>query len=144
MADENIKDFAVNWVLFGFLFFSLLTFSITFVFYNNPTALGDSQSGFESSRGGIQNSLIEIEGTINSDLNTSAVLSSEETSLGSQAAASGGYNLFGTGKSNWKNTKGFIALIFSGLAGEIIISVFGGVIGIIGSFYVIRLIRSIF
>ena len=41
MADENLKDFTINWVLFGLLFFCLLTFTIIFIANNNSDALGD-------------------------------------------------------------------------------------------------------
>lgn len=144
MADENIKDFAVNWVLFGFLFFSLLTFTIIFVSHNNSIALGDSEQNFQSAKSDIEGSLVEVEDNINSNINTSAVLSSEETTLGTQAAASTSYGLFSTGKNFWQNSKVFMGWVFSGLMGQILIAVFGGIIGIAGTYYVIRLIRAIF
>lgn len=144
MADENIKDFAVTWIVMGFLFFSLLTFAITFIANNNPDALGGYESNFEYSRSDIQSSLIEIEDDVNLNLNTSAELASEETSLGSQAAASTSYSLFGTGQGFFKKIKPFMAWIFSGIIGEILIAVLGGIVGVTGTYFVIRLVRAIF
>lgn len=144
MADRDIKDFTVNWVLFGLLVFTLLAFAITFVANNNPDALGDSQGAFETTYGNLSDSLLEVEGNTNSQINISADLQSEESQLGTRAAASTSYGLMETGTGFWKKAKVLIALVFSGLIGQIIIGVFGGLIGIAALYYIIKLIRSLF
>lgn len=144
MADENIKDFTVTWIVMGFLFFSLITFAITFIVNNNPTALGDYQGNFQDTQGGLEVNLIEVEDNVNSNINASAELSSEESTLGTQAAASTSYSLFGTGKGFFTKIKPFMSMVFSGMIGQMLIAVMGGIIGVVGTFYVIRLIRSIF
>jgi len=144
MADQDIKEFTINWALFGLLVFSLLMFAITFTINNNPNALGDSQASFESSTADLQDSLLEIEGDTNSQINISADLQSEESQLGTRAAASTSYGLMGTGTGFWKKIKSLLALVFSGLIGQIIQGVFGGIIGIAALYYIIKLIRSLF
>jgi len=144
MADQNIKDFTINWVLFGLLVFCLLAFAISFVANNNPTSLGDTQGTFETTSAALQDSLLEVEGDTNSQINISADLQSEESQLGTRAAASTSYGLMETGTRFWKKIKGLISLVFSGLMGQIIIGVLGGLIGIAALYYIIKLIRSLF
>lgn len=144
MADENIKDVSVNLVLMGFLFFCLVTFVLTFVYNNNPDALGDYGSNFEDSASDVQTSLTEIETDVNENLNSSAELSSNEEGLGIQASASSSYSIFGSGKNFWTTIKPFIAWVFSGAIGQILIGVLGGILGLVGSYYIIRLIRGVF
>jgi len=144
MANRDIKDFTINWVLFGLLIFSLLAFAVSFVANNNSDALGDTQGTFESTSQELQDSLLEIEDDTNQQINISADLQSEESQLGTRAAASTSYGLMGTGTGFWKKAKGLIALVFSGLIGQIIIGVFGGLIGIAALYYIIKLIRSLF
>jgi len=50
----------------------------------------------------------------------------------------------GTGTGFWKKIKGLIVLVFSGLIGQIIVGVLGGLIGIAALYYIIKLIRSLF
>ena len=144
MADNNIKDFTINWVLFGLLVFCLLAFALSFVANNNPNALGDTQGTFESTYANLSDSLLEVEDDTNYQINISADLQSEESQLGTRAAASTSYGLMGTGTGFWKKIKGLIALVFSGLMGQIITGVLGGLIGIAALYYIIKLIRSLF
>ena len=144
MADQNIKDFTVNWVLFGLLVFCLLAFAVSFVANNNPDSLGDTQGTFETTSAALQDSLLEVEDDTNSQINISADLQSEESQLGTRAAASTSYGLMGTGTGFWKKIKGLIVLVFSGLIGQIIVGVLGGLIGIAALYHIIKLIRSLF
>lgn len=144
MADQDIKEFTVNWALFGLLVFSMLMFSILFIANNNPNALGDSQDVFESSTADLQGSLLEIETDTNSQINISADLQSEESQIGTRAAASTSYGLMSSGTGFWKKMKSLLALVFSGLIGQIIQGVFGGLIGIAALYFIIKLIRSLF
>lgn len=144
MADQDIRDFSVNWVLFGLLVFSLLAFSISFTYTNNPDALSSSQDKFETVYSNLSNTLLEVEDNTNSQTNTSADLSSEESQLGTRAAATTSYGLMGTGTSFWEQTKTLVSWIFSGFIGQIIIGVFGGIVAISALYYVIKLIRSLF
>jgi len=144
MADKDIKDFTINWVLVGLLVFSLLAFAVSFVTNNNPDALGDTKGTFDSSYSNLQDSLLEVEGDTNLQTNISADLQSEESQLGTRAAASTSYGLMGTGVGFWRNIKSLLSLVFSGLVGQIVIGVFGGLIGIAALYYIIKLIKSLF
>jgi hypothetical protein len=144
MADQNIKDFAVNWVLFGLLIFSLLAFTISFIAYNNPDALGDTQGHFEDSYTDLKDSLIEIESSTESQINVSADLQSDESQLGTRAAASTSYGLMDSGTTFWNKSKNLMAFVFSGLMGQIILGVFGTLIAMTALYYIVKLIRSLF
>lgn len=143
MAMQDIKDFTIHWVTFGFLFFALMIFVLTFIYNNNPTALNGQEALFETSSNNFSSNLLEFEQDLNANINTSAILTSSNTEIGAGASSATSYSFFSTGKDNWKGTKGFISWIFSGLVGKIIISVLGGMIGVIALFYIIKLLRSL-
>lgn len=145
MADQNIRDFSVNWVLFGLLIFSMLVFTINFIGNNNPDALTSGEKkNLETVYNNLSNSLFEVQSDTNSQINLSADLGSEESQIGSLAASSTSYGLMGTGTGFWENIKVLFGWVFSGLAGQIILGVFGGLIGISALYFVIKLIRSLF
>lgn len=144
MADENIKDFTVNWILFGVLFFSLMFFSLSFVFNNNSDALGEFKDNYEIYSSGISSNLLELERDSNEQINISAIIESEDLELGSRVAASNSYGFMSSAKNYWSGTKGFIALMFEGTAGQIIVGVFSGLFLIIALFFIFRLGRTIF
>lgn len=143
MADRDIKDFTYTWVLLGLLVFSMLAFSVTFVVNNNPDSLGDSENTFQTTKDSLEDSLLETEESLNQQINISADLQSDEDSLGTRAASSSSYGFMGTGTSFFDQMKLLISFVFSGLIGQIIIGVIGGLLAIAGLYYVIKLIRSL-
>lgn len=144
MADQNIKDFTVNWVLFGVLFFSLMIFTLSFMYSNNQDALGDAQGNFEIYSSNLSSNLLELEEGTNEQLNISSIIESEDIDIGSRVAASNSYGFFSTGKTFWESSKGFISWMFAGTSGEILVGVFSGLIGIIALFFIFKLGRSLF
>lgn len=144
MADDNIKDFTLKWVLAGVLVFSLLTFALVFVYNNNSSALGENEEQLRIITSNFSESLVEIEENIDVQMNSSAQLSSEDTSVGSTSASSTSYNLFGETQSSWTNFKIMLAWIFAGSFGTIVAVILGGILGITGLYYVIKLLRSLF
>jgi hypothetical protein len=144
MADKNIKDFTVNWVTFGLLFFFMMTFTLTFFYNNSPDALSTSQDNFELYANNMSNSLVEIESSSNEQINISAIINSGDDELGSRVSASTSYSFWNTAQSFWKNSKGFMGWILSGIFGDILIGVLGGLIGITIIYWIIRLGRSFF
>jgi len=144
MADQNIKDFTVNWVTFGLLFFFLLSFTLTFFYNNAPDALSDSQDNFELYANNVSSSLIELESDSNEQINISALIESEDQELGSRVSASNSYGFWSTAQSFWKSSQGFLGWILSGAAGTIIIGVFSGLIGILVLYWIFQLGRSLF
>lgn len=143
MAD-NIKDFAITWILAGLLMLSLLSFALTFAFNNNDKALGENQEQINILKNNFSNSLTEIEGDMDSKINSSAKLNSEDSSLGVAAASSTSYGFFGTSQSNWTILKLMIAWVFAGSFGQMIVKIISGIIGLVGLYYIIKLIRSLF
>lgn len=143
MADQDVKELTTTWVLFGLLTFALLAFALSFIATNNPDALGEFEKTFQNYSGGLKDSLIEVQTDTNEQINISANLQSEESQLGTRAASSTSYGLMGTGVNFWDKTKNLIGLVLSGLAGQIIIGVFGGLIGIAFLYGIIKLIRSL-
>ena len=144
MADQNIKDFTINWVIFGLLFFFLLTFTLTFFHANNPDALGTAKANFESYALEISSELVEIETDSNENINISALIASEDQELGSRISASNSYGFWGTASAFWESSKGFFGWILPGESGSVLVSVFGGIIGVLVLYFIFRLGRSIF
>lgn len=144
MAEDNIKDFTITWILAGVLVFALLTFALIFTYNNNPSALGENEQQITVLKGNFSNSLQEIEGDINTEFNTSAQLNSEDTAVGTASASSTSYNFAGTGQSKWTIMKQMIAWIFAGTFGQILIKIISGLFGLVALYYVIKLIRSLF
>jgi hypothetical protein len=144
MAEDNIKDFTVTWILAGVIIFALLTFALTFVYNNNPSALGENEEQITILKGNFSNSLQEVEGESNTQFNTSAQLNSEDTVIGTASASSTSYGFAGTGQSKWTIIKQMIAWVFAGTFGQILIRILSGLFGIVALYYVIKLIRSLF
>jgi len=106
--------------------------------------LGDTQGQFEDSYTDLKDSLIEIESSTESQINVSADLQSDESQLGTRAAASTSYGLMDSGTTFWNKSKNLMAFVFSGLMGQIILGVFGTLIAMAALYYIVKLIRSLF
>lgn len=145
MADQDIKDFTVSWILFGLLFFSLMIFTVNFMYNNNPDALGsDVDSKFEIYQGNLSRDLLQLEDDSNELLNISAITDSENQNTGTRVSASTSYGFWNSASQIWNNSIDFIGWMFSGTVGQILIGVFGGLIGLSVLFFIIRLGRTFF
>ena len=140
MAQDNLKDFAVQWVFFGFLFFCLLSFAVVFVANNNADAFGDSASKFDTSA--LQGNLTGIPAETNTLLNISAESNPEVSDLGSRDSVATSYGLKGTSTGFVKSTQMFMSWIFTGDAGKVIISVFVGLVGLLALYFITKWIRQ--
>ena len=58
MAEENLKEFATNWIIISLLSFCLISFSISFMYSNNPIGLDD----------GSNNNLLDTQQNLNTKL----------------------------------------------------------------------------
>jgi hypothetical protein len=142
VAEENLKDFAVNWAIFGLLLTCLISFTIFFMYENNPIGLNDgSEDILDSTDTNMRKSLQEIEGDTNELLNITAQTNPEVSFLGSIDSVSTAYEIAGSAKSQWANTKTLIKWIFSGEVGEILLGVFGGLIGFLSIYFITKWIR---
>jgi len=140
MGNNNLSDFTIQWVFFGLLFFCLLSFAVIFVANNNTTAFGTSQSKFNTSS--IQSELISTDDKIDPLLNITASTNPEASDLGSRDSVAVSYGLKGSSKGFIQSTQMFMGWIFTGTAGNIIISVFVGLFSITSLYFITKWIRQ--
>ena len=142
MAVDNLKDFSMQWIMFGLLFFSMLTFTITFMFNNSPDALGDSQGKFDTYSTDIRSKLLVVENDSNSLLNISAQNNPEVSDQGSKDSVATSYGIMGTSRSFLESSKSFIGWMFTGDSGKVLISLIGGMFGLVSLYYITKWIRN--
>ena len=142
MAEDNLKDFTINWAIFGLLFFCLMGFAISFMANNNPIGLNDGSSDILSSTYSSMNgSLYEVETDSNELLNITAGTNPEASYLGSRDQVGTSYGTYGTGRSFWSSSKQMIQWIFTGEVGKILITTLGGLIAFLGVYFITKWIR---
>jgi hypothetical protein len=143
MGEENLKDFTINWAIFGLLFISLMAFTISFFAANNPIGLNDgSENLLNSTYSDIKGNLIELEGDTNELLNITASTNPETSYLGSKDSVSTSYKAAGTSKGIWQNSKVLISWVFTGDTGDILLGVFAGIIGFLSLYFITKWIRT--
>jgi|GEM_PF-1442157 len=143
MAENDLKDFTVNWIVAGFLMFCLLTFAITFMYNNNPTGLNDgTENIFEQDYNTTTNRLTEIPEDANFLLNITANTNPEISQLGSRDSVAAGFESKTTASANWEDSKKLIAWVFSGDSGKVLLGVIGGIITFLAGFYIWRFVRA--
>lgn len=143
MAEENIKDFVINWMIIGLLITCLISFAVAFMFNNNPGGFGDdSDSIFSNTNTGIQSRLLESSDNADVALNITANTNPEASDLGSRDSVATSYELAGNSKSYWEGSKEILSWVFSGDIGKMLLAVFGGIIGYLSVYYIIKFIRN--
>lgn len=142
MADDNIKKFAINWLLMGLLVFCLISFAIIFMFNNNPEGLGDSSQIFEDAQTGLSGKLLEVPTESDALLNISAKTNPEESFLGSRDSVASSYGLVGTSRGFFESTKILFGWIISGSVGKMLLAVFGGLFSITAVYLIVKWIRT--
>lgn len=143
MAQENLRSFTVNGILAGLLITCLLVFAVGFMAANNPDGLNDGTDDiFNQTYFDQQNSLYEIEDDSNLLLNITANTNPEVSDLGSRDSVATSYSATGSGKSSWENARNLISWVFTGTTGKLLIGVFGGLIGILAFFFIVKNIRQ--
>jgi len=143
LVEDNLKDFTINWAIFGLLFTCLIAFSITFMANNNPIGLNDGSSDILSStQTALNSSLYEVEPDSDQMLNITSKTNPEASYLGSRDTVGSSYGTYGTGKSFWTDSKQMIQWIFTGDTGKILITVLGGLIAFMGLYFIAKWIRT--
>jgi len=142
MANDNIKDFTVQWILFGLLLFSMLTFALFFSVENNPIAYGNSKAFFQTAKGNISTQLQLVEKDSDSLLNITSNTNPEVSDLGSRDSVATSYGIFGTARGMFTASKYFISVVFSGTFGEVLLTVFGGLFGLSALYFITKYIRT--
>jgi len=130
-------------VVGGLLLVCLLAFAINFMYWNNPTGLGDDA---DSVLGGIYSDstgyLLESDQDADTLLNITANTNPEVSDLGSRDSVATSYSAVGTGKKTWDNAKNLIGWVFSGATGQMLLGVIGGLIGLLSYFFIYKHIRQ--
>jgi hypothetical protein len=142
MSVDNLKDFSMQWITVGLLFFSLLIFATTFMFNNSPNALGDSQNKFNSYSDNMSSKLLLVENSANSLLNISSQTNPEISDQGSKDSVATSYGIMGTSKSFLDSSKSFLGWMFSGDSGKMLISLIGGIFGLSSLYFITKWIRN--
>lgn len=142
MAADNLKEFGIEWVLIGLLLFCLLSFAITFMYYNNPDGLGDSSSILNGSKNDIQTNLVSVPDDSDKLLNITSFTDPEASYLGSRDSIATSYGITGVGKGFFTKMKILIAWTLSGAAGQLLIGVFGGLFGLASLYFIVKWIRN--
>lgn len=142
MAVDNLKDFGIQWALMGMLFLSMLSFVIMFIATNNPNGLGDYSTNFNDGESSITSRLTSLESSTNSLLNISSESNPEVSDLGSKDSVATSYGITGSAKNFFSSIKIFMSWVLIGTTGEIIISVFGGIFGLISLYFITKWIRQ--
>lgn len=134
----------MDWILFGFLLFSLLVFTTTFIYNNNPDAISDDEyTKFDNYSNEIESNLILVESDTDSLLiNVTSKTNPEASQLGSSDSVAVSYGITGSAKSVFVNSKELIGWVFSGEVGEILLGVFGGLFGLVSLYFITKWIRN--
>ena len=145
MAMDNLKDFSLEWITFGMLFFSMVTFAILFTAANNPIALGDEARFFNDSKNSIQGKLSPVESSSNNLLNISKLTDPTESEQGSKDSVATSYGIMGIGKDMVDSTKVFASWIFGpneDSNATLFISIFVAMFSIVSIYFITKWVRQ--
>ncbi len=142
MAIQNLKEFTNQWVLFGLLFFCLISFAIIFMANNNPGGFGGAEENFNDLGDSMGSNLIGLENSSNILLNISAQNNPEVSNLGSQDSVATSYGMMGSGKSFFQSFKLFLGWIITGAIGKMLVAIFAGMFGMTALYFVTKWIRN--
>jgi hypothetical protein len=141
MAQQNLKDFVVTYVLLGVLMFGLVTFTIYFIGNNNPAAI-------TSEYGDILNvtsqdltvRLVETNAAAEEVSNSTRSTNPEASFLGSRDQVASAYKMAGSSKYLWESSKPLTSVVL-GENATIILLIFSGIIVFVFVFRIFRFIR---
>lgn len=144
MTEDNLKDFTINWIITGLLTTCLLMFAITFMYSNNPTGLDKDGTGniFNSSKTNLNSKLVGIGTESDGVLNLTAEMDPEKSQLGSRESVSSSFSIFSSGRSIWTQSMYLFSWVFQGDVGKILIGTIGGMIGLLGVYYISKFVRG--
>jgi len=142
MVQENLRSFTMNGIQAGLLMTCLLVFAIGFMGYNNPTGLGDTGEILDTSYTASSSYLYEVDTDANTLLNISSNTNPEVSDLGSRDGVASSFSATGSGKGSWESAKALMSWVFTGTTGQLLMSVIGGMIGILAFFLITKNIRQ--
>lgn len=143
MAEDNIKDFTINWIIVGILSFCLISFTISFMFYNNPSGLGgDVSSKLTGLSSEFNTELLLVDSKGESVSNITAQTNPEAGLLGSRDSVAAAFETKQSSIGFFKSLKILIAWIVVGDLGKMLVSVFSGFFGFISVYFIVKWIRT--
>lgn len=143
MVDENLKDFGVSWVQYGVVLFCLIIFATIFMASNNPIGLGDdadTQLGITGDN--ISSAIYQLPEDSDALLNISADTDPTEGYLGSRDSVATSYGIMDMGRVFFTSSKTLISWVFSGVVGQMLLAIFGGLFGLISLYWITKWIRN--
>lgn len=143
MAQESLKDFSLDAIKVGVLMFCLLTFAITFMYNNNQDGLSDGTGDiFETSKDSVSIQLLASPEDSNTLLNITANTNPEASQLGSRDSVATSYEAKGSATGYYDISKKLITWVFAGTTGKILLGMFGGMLGLMAFFFIVKNIRT--
>ena len=143
MGDENIKDFGVSWIQYGVVMFCMITFTTIFMASNNPIGLGeDAATQLGITGDNLSSAIFLLPEESDALLNISADTDPTESFLGSRDSVATTYGIMDMGRIFFTSSKTLISWVFSGLVGQMLLSLFGGLFGLISLYYITKWIRN--
>lgn len=143
MAEDNIKDFTINWIIIGLLFFAMISFAITFMYNNNPLGFDDDTSAkFSTVNNNLSSKLSRIETDSDTVLNITATTNPEASDLGSRDSVASAFQTRASSTGFFNSVKIFIGWIFVGELGKMLLAVFGGIFGFTSLYFLYKWIRN--
>ena len=143
MALNNLRDLSTQWIVAGLLLTSMIAFSISFMYNNSDVGFDDDSEYMLSTQQTDSMALLEsMPQDSDKLLNTTANTNPEISDLGSRDSVSTSYDAFGTSRQTWDSTKTMMSWIFSGAIGKMLLTVIGGLLGLIAYFLIAKHIRT--
>lgn len=139
MAVDNIKDFSINFILYGLLFLALSTFTIIFLSQNNPNAINpELMNLIENSSSDSQSKLVALNETGDVMLNITSYTDPEASYLGSKDQVATAYKMAGSSKESWEASKKMLSVVIPDVK---IIIIFSSIILFSMIYFIIKLLR---
>lgn len=143
MGQDNIKDFTVEWIIFGLLFTSLVSFAVAFMFFNNPTGFDDGTGSLLNT--GVtegQSNLLRLPNNSDTVLNITAQTNPEASFLGSRDSVSTSFSASDESRNAFALSQKLLRWTFAGDVGSMLLAVFGGLIGYLIFYFAFKFIRT--
>lgn len=113
MAEDNIKDFATNWVLFGLLFICLTSFAVFFTINNNSGYTTDSYGIYDDYSSNMSSTLEDAEQDPDTVLDILSNTDPEVSDLGSKDSVASSFATVKNSKNIWQNSKPLIKYVIA-------------------------------
>jgi hypothetical protein len=140
MASEDLKKFAITWILFGTLALCLIITALSLFENNNSNALtGKYKDLLNNTKDDLQIKIYDVDTQGKESFNTSSYTNPEISQLGSKDQVATAFNMMGSSTSMWNSAKSMIGIIIAD--NPIILVIFGSIILFTAIFLIVKFIR---